>query len=131
MNKKKVFISFDYDNDKDLPGNLRAQAARPDSPFSIVDQSLQEPVAERWRDEVRERIRNSDLVVVMCGEHTDQASGVAAEVTITQEENRPYFLLDGRPQKTCKPPRSALRTDRMYRGTWNNLRRLIKGERDI
>ena len=36
----KVFISFDYDHDKDLHGNLVAQAKRTDSPFEIVDQSL-------------------------------------------------------------------------------------------
>lgn len=128
---KRVFISFDYDNDKDLPGNLRAQAARPDSPFSIIDQSLQESVDEKWREEVRKRIRNSDLVIVMCGEHTDQASGVTAELTITREEDKPYFLLKGRMKRTCKPPKSALRTDKMHQGTWANLVRLIGGERRL
>lgn len=40
MATKGMFISFDYDNDKDLPVNLVAQASNPESPFSITDQSV-------------------------------------------------------------------------------------------
>lgn len=127
MNRTRVFISFDYDNDKDLPGNLVAQAERPDSPFSISDMSVHEPIDEKWREEVRKRIRKSDLVIVICGEHTHQASGVAGEVMITQEEKKPYFLLNGRPTKTCTRPGNALASDAMHRGTWENLKRLIGG----
>ena len=127
MNKRKVFISFDYDNDKDLPGNLVAQAKRPDSPFSISDMSVRERIDEQWREEVRKRIRKSDLVIVMCGEHTHQASGVAGEVMIAQEEEKPYFLLNGRPTKTCTKPGNALASDAMHRGKWKNLRMLIGG----
>ena len=73
MTTKSVFISFDYDNDKDLPGNLVAQAARPDSPFNITDRSVRAPIDENWRREVRSRIRRADLVIVICGEHTHDA----------------------------------------------------------
>ena len=37
MAKKRVFISFDFDHDKSLRGDLVAQSKRPDSPFSIID----------------------------------------------------------------------------------------------
>lgn len=40
MATKSVFISFDYDHDKDLRGDLVAQAERSDSPFSIKDESV-------------------------------------------------------------------------------------------
>ena len=125
MTTKSVFISFDYDNDKDLPGNLVAQAARPDSPFSIADRSVKYQIAENWRSEVRERIRRVDLVIVMCGQHTHDADGVAGEVTITQEENKPYFLLKGRKRKTCTKPRNVRSSDEIHSWTWANLRNLI------
>ena len=48
MTTKSVFISFDYDNDNDLPGNLVAQATRPDSPFNITDRSVRAPIDEKW-----------------------------------------------------------------------------------
>ena len=70
---KRVFISFDYDHDNDLRGNLVAQAEKPESPFRIADESLREPIDENWRKEVRARIRRADLVFVICGEHTHDA----------------------------------------------------------
>ena len=53
----RAFISFDYDTDNDLPGNLIAQAERPDSPFTISDQSLPGAVHDgNWKRKVRQRI---------------------------------------------------------------------------
>ena len=129
MAVKRVFISFDYDHDNDLRGNLVAQAKKPESPFSIKDRSVRYRIDESWRKEVRDRIRGADLTVVICGEHTHDAPGVAAEITITREEGKPYFLLKGRRRKTCTKPKMALRTDEMHSWTWDNLRQLIAGAR--
>ena len=125
MTTKGVFISFDYDNDKDLPGNLVAQARNPESPFSITDQSVQEPISENWRRQVRQLISEADLMIVICGEHTHDAVGVAAEVTIAQEEEKPYFLLKGRKRKTCTKPRNTLVSDQIHNWNWQNLQNLI------
>ena len=129
MAVKRVFISFDYDHDKDLRGNLVAQAQNPESPFSITDWSVQHRIDESWRREVRDRIRRADLTIVICGEHTHDAPGVAAEITIAREEGKPYFLLKGRRRKTCTKPAMTLRTDEMHSWTWENLRQLIAGAR--
>ena len=40
---KKVFISFDFDNDQFLRDSLIGQAKLPDSPFEIEDWSVKEP----------------------------------------------------------------------------------------
>ena len=106
-----------------------AQAGNPESPFSITDSSVRHRIGENWRREVRDRIRRADLTIVICGEHTHDAPGVAAEITIAREERRPYFLLRGRRRKTCTKPRMALRADEMHSWTWENLRRLIEGAR--
>lgn len=129
MGKKSVFISFDYDNDKDLPGNLVAQAKRPDSPFSITDRSVKVAIDENWRNEVRDRIRHVDLVIVICGEHTHDAAGVAGEVTIAQEEGKPYFLLRGRRRSTCTKPRNVRSSDEIHSWTWPTLQALIANPR--
>ena len=125
MSGKRVFISFDFDNDKDLPGNLVAQANEKKSPFSFQDRSLKESYDENWKRKVRSIIKNVDLVIIICGERTDQAMGVAAELSITQETGKLYFLLRGRRKKTCKPPRNARRLDRMHEWTWPNIDKLI------
>ena len=129
MATKSAFISFDFDHDEELRDALVAQAKNPDSPFSIMDWSVKEPITENWRQNVRDRIRRTDLTIVICGEHTHDAAGVASEVTIAREEGKPYFLLRGRPNKTCTKPRMALQTDQIYKWTWKNLKSLIAGAR--
>ena len=126
---KRVFISFDFDNDEELRNTLVGQAKNPDSPFAIADYSVKEPMTENWRKEVRRRIRMTDLTIVICGKHTHMAKGVAAELTIVREESRPYFLLRGRPHEVCHPPVTALRTDQIYKWKWDNLKSLINGAR--
>ena len=127
--KVRVFISFDYDHDVDLKNLLVGQARNDDSPFEIIDMSVKEELSEDWKEKVRQRIKRVDQVIVICGEHTDTATGVSAELKIAQEENKSYFLLWGRKDKTCVKPKTAKESDKIYRWTWNNLKRLLNGER--
>ena len=66
---------------------------------------------------------------MLCGVHTGTATGVSAELTIAREEKKPYFLLWGRKDKECKKPKSALASDKIYKWTWDNLKKLIGGNR--
>ena len=129
MAKKRAFISFDFDHDEDLRNLLVGQAKNPDSPFDIADWSVKEPLTGNWKEKVRERIRKTDLTIVICGEWTHTATGVAEELRITREENKPYFLLWGRSEKNCTKPKTALPSDKIYEWTWENLKTLIRGER--
>lgn len=70
MAETRVFISFDYDLDLDLKNLLVGQARNEDSPFGIADWSIKDP-SPGWKEEAREKIRASDVVAVICGEHTD------------------------------------------------------------
>jgi hypothetical protein len=129
MAVKRAFISFDYDHDEDLRNLLAGQAKHPDSPFEIKDRSIKEPLTGDWKEKVRRRMESIDVVIVICGEYTDTAKGVAAELTIAREASKPYFLLHGRADKTCKKPTSALDSDKIYKWTWDNLKALIEGSR--
>jgi hypothetical protein len=129
MARKRAFISFDYDHDEDLRMLLAGQAKHPDSPFDFTDRSLKEPLSGDWREKVRRRMANVDVVIVICGERTDTANGVSAELSIARDASKPYFLLAGRSDKTCTKPTSALYSDKMYRWTWDNLKALIAGSR--
>jgi len=129
MAAKRVFTSFDFDHDEDLRNLLVGQAKNPDTPFEMTDGSVKEPMTGDWQAKVRARIRRCDLVLVICGEYTDTASGVSAELGITQEEDIPYFLLWGRSSKTCVKPKSAKSTDKIYKWTWDNLKALVGGAR--
>ena len=129
MPAKRAFISFDFDHDEDLRNLLAGQAKNPDTPFSIQNWSVKEPMAGDWKDKVRTRIRQTDLTIVLCGEHTNTASGVATELSISREEGKPYFLLWGRAGKNCTRPSNADLSDKIYNWTWDNLKALIAGNR--
>ena len=130
MAKKRTFISFDYDYDLSLKNLLVGQAKNDDSPFEITDMSIKAPIIdEDWKKNARRRIKGCDVVVVMCGEHTDTATGVSAELHIAQDEGTSYFLLKGYSDRTCYKPKAAKTSDKMYRWTWDNLKLLINGAR--
>lgn len=129
MAKTRTFISFDYDHDSDLKTLLVGQAKNDDSPFEITDMSIKEAIDDDWKKKARTRIKGCDVVVVICGEYTDSATGVSAELKIAQEEKVDYFLLNGRSDKTCVKPKAAKSGDKIYKWTWANLKSLIGGAR--
>lgn len=126
---KRVFTSFDYDHDEDLRVMLVGQSKNTDSPFEMADWSVKDPMTGDWKEKVRERIKKVGQMIVICGEHTDTASGVSAELRIAQEEEIPYFLLHGRSGKSVKKPSAAKSSDKIYDWTWKNLKNLIGGAR--
>lgn len=128
MTKVPVYISFDYDHDDDLKLLLAGQAKNPDSPFEIIDHSIKEP-STGWSENARARIKRSAQVIVICGEYTDSATGVSVEINLANEEGKPYFLLHGRNGKSVKKPTAAKATDTIYDWTWENLKKLIAGQR--
>ena len=126
---KRAFISFDYDNDSDLKVLLVGQSKHSDTDFEIADFSIKEAISTNWKAKARTRIKGCDVVIVICGEYTNSATGVSAEVEIAQEEGTPYFLLWGRSSKTCVKPTAARSTDKIYTWSWENLSKLINGDR--
>src|ERR1700729_1240528 len=71
----RIFTSFDFDYDESLRNLLVGQSRHEDSPFEICDWSVKDPFRGDWKKKVRERIRKCEQVIVICGEHTDSATG--------------------------------------------------------
>jgi hypothetical protein len=78
MAKTKVFVSFDYDHDETLKDFLVGQSKLKDTPFELADWSIKEPLTGNWKEKARTRIKSVDVVAVICGLHTDSATGVSA-----------------------------------------------------
>lgn len=129
MPNPRAFIAFDYDYDEFLRTALVGQSKHPDTDFEIADWSVKVPFTGDWEKKVRDRIRRIDQMIVICGEHTHVAKGVATEVEIAQYEEKPYFLLWGYKDKQCYKPTTALSTDKIYEWTWVNLKSLVRGAR--
>jgi len=90
--KKRAFISFDYDNDIQLKNLLSGQAKNSTTPFFFDDWSVKEPFPQStWKSDVRIKIKQCDFVMVLIGQNTYQRSGVLEEIKIANEENIPTF----------------------------------------
>ena len=117
--KQRVFISFDYDNDKILRDFLVGQSKLPNSPFEISDWSMKEAAPERkWKKKAAQRIRRSDKVVVISGKKTHRSPGVAAEIRMARGMGKPVIQLRGHKGKKCpRVPKGG----RRFKWTWENL----------
>jgi hypothetical protein len=129
MARQKVFVSFDFDNDLTIKMFLVNQSKLEDTPFDIWDSSVKEHMDGDWVAKVKAKIRNVDIVCVLCGEKTHTAKGVAIELQIAKDMGKPYFLLKGYKERTCTKPTTATTADKMYDWTWENLKTLIHGGR--
>jgi hypothetical protein len=120
--KTPVFISFDYDNDRDLKELLVGQSCHANTPFSIIDHSIRKET-KNWKADARKRIARAHLVIVICGQHTHRALGVAREVEIARKEGIKYRLLRGRKDGTARRPQgTSFVFDPIHDWTWDNLR---------
>jgi hypothetical protein len=120
MSSVRVFLSFDLEHDRDLC-DLLLEHVRRGASFAIGNRSEGGAIDDPWTQRVRSRITASDEVVVICGEHTDAATRVSAELRIAQEAKKPYVLLWGRRELMCKKPRGARIDDGMYSWTADAL----------
>ena len=123
MAKKKVFVSFDFDNDKSLKDLIVGQARLPDSPFEVIDTSLKEAAPMKtWEDKARAAIKRSDIVLVMVGENTHKAPGVLKEVEMARDESIPIVQVIGYKDGNYTAVSNA---GRLYAWNWPNLKKLI------
>jgi hypothetical protein len=123
-NKKRVFVSFDFDHDKKLKEFIIGQAKLKDSPFSVSDWSMKEAAPQaNWEIEAEQRIARSDVVIVMVGSYTYKASGVLKEVAMTRKLKKPIFQIIGYRDSS---PKEVPNAGRMYRWDWDNLKKLLK-----
>lgn len=124
MAKKKVFVSFDFDNDKVLRDFIIGQAKNSDSPFDISDYSLKESQPEKeWLEKATAAIKRADVVIVMLGSKTRFASGVKKEVAVAKALGKTRFQLIG--YKGGSSDWAVVDGGRVYSWNWENLKKLL------
>lgn len=123
--KTKVFISFDYDHDVSQKNLLVGQSRLDDSPFEISDVSIKQEETD-WVNKARQKIRNADVVIILCGYYTDTARGVDTELSLAREVGTKYYFLRAYNDKTPYKPKSAYSFEKIYDWTWDNLKALLR-----
>lgn len=121
--RKRVFVSFDFDNDRFLKEALLGQARLPDSPFDVINHSLKEAAPQKlWELRAWNAIQRSEIVLVMLGKHTRRATGVLKEVRIARTLGKPVIqLLHSNGYRSWAIPGAG----RVVQWTWPNLKRLL------
>ena len=124
MAKKKVFISFDFDNDRILKDFIIGQAKLQDSPFEVIDHSLKEAAPEKdWLDKATTAIKRSDAFIIMLGAKTKTAPGVLKELRVANELKKPKFQIIG--YKDGSADWTVPDGGRTYNWNWENLKTLL------
>jgi hypothetical protein len=123
MGKTRVFVSFDFDNDRVLKDFILGQAKQENSPFEVIDHSLKEAAPERdWEKKAMAAIARSDLVLVMVGAKTHRAHGVLREVAMAREADVKIVQIIGYRDGDYTPVPDA---GRLYGWNWPNLKKLL------
>ena len=123
MAKKRVFISFDYDNDRVLKDFLLGQAKLEDSPFEVINHSLKEEAPQAsWESKARAAIARSEVMVVMVGPYTHKASGVLKEIAMALQAGLKIVQIIGYKDGNYTAVPNA---GRLYTWSWDNLKVLL------
>jgi len=123
MAKKRVFVSFDFDNDKALKDFIIGQAKNEDSPFEVSDHSLKEAAPEKdWLEKARAAISRAEVFIIMLGSGTRKASGVLKEVKIAKELDKKRFQIC---HKSGTEDWAVPDGGRTYAWNWENLKKLL------
>ena len=119
--RKKVFVSFDFDNDKFLKDSFIGQCKLDQSPFEVMDYSLKEASKEKeWEEKARKKIEQADLVIVMLGNYTHKAPGVLKEIAIAKELKKKVIQLIGHKDGTYQRIKGA---GYLYHWKWETLKK--------
>ena len=123
MKRKKVYVSFDFDEDKALKDLLIGQSKNHESPFEVTDHSLKEAPPEiGWEDKARRQILHADRVIVLIGPNTHRAPGVLKEVRIARELGKKIVQVIGHKDGMHKRVPGA---GVLYKWTWDNLKKIL------
>jgi hypothetical protein len=124
MAKTKVFVSFDFDNNKTLYDFIIGQAKLSDSPFEVSDHSLKEAAPERdWELKARAAINRADKFIVMLGSTTRSAPGVKKEIAMAKDLGKTRFQIIGYRDgsRDWAVPDAGV----TYSWNWDNLKKLL------
>ena len=123
MAKKRAFFSFDFDEDENLKHHMVGQMKLPSSPFDGADWSMKEAAPQRnWEQKAEERIKRSDVVVVLVGPKTHKAPGVLKEVAIARRVKKPIVQIIGYKNSS---PTAVPNAGRLLRWSWENMTNVL------
>lgn len=88
MSKKKVFVSFDVENDNVFKNIVVGKSREDGAPFKVANWSMKPDTKNpKWLKDVKFKVTRCDVMVVMVGKNTFRAPGVIKEVEFATAAN--------------------------------------------
>lgn len=120
---KRVFISFDYDNDRREAILLAGQAKNKNVPFEFDNWSLKERQKEsEWKKNAIYKIQRSNILLVYVGNYTHYAPGVLFEIKAAKVLKKKIIQIKKDNDRNYVAPVLNLP---IYNWSWNNLEILL------
>jgi hypothetical protein len=91
MNKIKVYLSFDVNNNKIEKIFFISQSIHSTSAISIKETSVNKNSVHNWKEFVESKIEDSELLIVLVGKKTAYSKSVAEEIYIAKKKKIPFF----------------------------------------
>jgi hypothetical protein len=123
MADPRAFISFDFDHNESSR-NLFVGQAKNDSPtpFTVADWSSHSALSQsQWEAQIKAKINQCHLMIVLVGRSMATASGVAKEIQFAKAGNVPVFgvYVDSANSSSTLP--TGLARNRVIKWTWADI----------
>ena len=103
MTKKKIYISYDFANDRAFKNELVAASQGEGANFKIANWSMKpENINAKTLKEIKFHISKCDALVILVGENTATSESVKQELDLAKALDKPIIPLLAHPQNT--PP---------------------------
>lgn len=127
MNDPRAFISFDFDNNEKDKHLFAGQAKHSKTPFNIEDWSSKSALPQSvWEARIEEKIKKSNMIIVLVGGSTYCATGVKKEIAFADKHSVPCFgvYVDGAGASTMLP--AGLARNRTIAWGWDSIASAVK-----
>jgi hypothetical protein len=122
--RKRLYVTFDCDNDVHLGDFIVQQSHQADSPFEVVAFSTRANGAGDGQIEtVRANIKAADATLVLVGRRTHKSPRVLGEVRMARQEGIPIVQMIGFPNRYFDPVPEA---GSLFTWDWDNLKMLVR-----
>lgn len=125
VDTRRIFVSYEYNEDKELKNQFLEQARTRDLPIVIEDYSLEEDHRDpRWKQKAIPLIRRCSMMVILIGLNTHNSSGVREEVQIADSLRKPIIQV----KRKNQPYGEVEGAGKVYPWKWKILDKvLVKG----
>ena len=122
MANPRAFVSFDYDHNKTEKDLFMGQCRNSRTPFSVEDWSCKETLPQRqWEQLIEDKINKCNMLIVLVGKYTYNATGVVKEITFAKNNNVPVFgIYVGGANTTTNLP-AGLQRNRTISWDWGSI----------